>query len=1613
MRLSACLVSILLCHILPAFAQTHNVDFDADKWSGCEPLAVQFRNLSDPGYSSVNWSFSVGADVSDPNPGRIFNNAGVYRITLTVTYPDGAVVTREKNVTVYRKPVPAFSTSVPGGCAPLAVTFTDQSTPGDGTITSITWDFGDGTNGAGATASHTYTLSGTQTASVIVVNSYGCTNGTTKQISIQEPPVVRFSADVRSSCSTPLTVNFQNTSTAPNGATMTYLWNFGDGATSTDATPQHIYTRDGNFTVTLTATTPGGCNTTLTMPDYIQVMRMTPDFAINGTICVNQQVTLENRTQPAPQSARWEFPDGSVQNGVNITHTFSQPGDYPIRMTATGNGCQETVTKTIRVNPLPVADFTGTPAISCRVPTVVNFTALTTGATSWSWNFGDGTNGAGQQLAHSYAREGNYTVALEATNTFGCSVTVTRPDYIRIQQPTVSFTVDTPRGCIPLIANFVPIVNSVDPVVSYNWNFGDGSTSTQVRPSHTFTTQGDFTVTLEIVTQTGCRATYSQLVEAGIRSVVDFDVDKTRGCQPEIFHFTNRSVPRGDQWLWEFPQDNSTEAVENPGHQFSQIGVHDVTLTVYNNGCPSTLTKRMLIEIFPPVARFTVLPNCVNKYDRQFNDMSDFGASTSRSWLWDFGDGSTSTQQSPLHTYAATGTYTVRLTVDNGSCTSTTTQQVIIIDERARIAATVPTVCAGRSVGFTIANADSLHNNLIRFYRWDFGDGTSQTVSSADFDPAAVYNHTYNRPGVFTVVLTLEDINGCRHVSNTVDMTINGVTADFTFTGNCRENPFTFTDASIPAFPTTVITSWVWNFGDGSDPDTLTQRPVQYPHTYANMTSYPVRLTVTDQFGCTSNITKTVTVNVVNASIVVPQQEACLQKAFGFSNNSIGNNLTFEWSFGDGGASIEAAPQHTYTTAGVYTIRLTVTDANGCKASQEATNFITVRDPQAVFTVPADLPPCPPVLVAFTNGSSDYDAVAWQFGDGSTSPLESPSHAYSRPGTYTIQLTVTTEGGCSSVATKDILIQGPDGRQSATPTKGCMPMQITMNAQSSNAVKYIWDFDDGHLVTTTTPTTDYEYTREGIYYPRVILEDVKGCQVPALGNDTIVVDKVTARFTMDNSAACDSGYIYFSDNSISVTQDQLGQAMTYQWDFGVPGRTDDVATGPNPRFFYNQTGTYQVRLIVTSSLGCTGEITLPAVVSPQPQAEISPVAPFCAGGEVQLSGRDNKLLQGTRWEWRIDPDQVFETTTPPSLTFNTPGSNRVLLTITNGDGSCPDTATTIVQVNPYPALDPVPKHANVCQGQPLVLQSNVDAGTEVTWTNYNISDPRSASPTITPDHDTTYHVVAQNSFGCVREADIAITVTPRFTVTVADATICQGNRVQLAASGAVRYRWLPETGLSRSDVANPIANPASTTTYRVIGFGNDACFTDTATATVIVNPSPGVNAGPDLVVATGSEVRLQPEIDKDVISIHWEPATGLSCTDCESPLVTPRSSISYFVTATNRYNCTSTDGLNIKLVCESSSIFLPNTFTPNGDGQNDIFYIRGRGVRNIKVFRIFNRWGQVVFERTNLNTDDQASGWDGKFKGITVNPDVFIYYAELVCDTNETFTMKGNVTVLR
>lgn len=244
-------------------------------------------------------------------------------------------------------------------------------------------------------------------------------------------------------------------------------------------------------------------------------------------------------------------------------------------------------------------------------------------------------------------------------------------------------------------------------------------------------------------------------------------------------------------------------------------------------------------------------------------------------------------------------------------------------------------------------------------------------------------------------------------------------------------------------------------------------------------------------------------------------------------------------------------------------------------------------------------------------------------------------------------------------------------------------------------------------------------------------------------------------------------------------------------------------------------------------------------------------------------------------------------------------------------------------------------------------------------------------------------------------------------------SLCVGQSTGLHAMHANTYLWSPSTGLNNATSADPTATPNTTTNYTVIGYDAYHCFTDTGHVTVVVGPVPTVEIGQDISTQTGATVTLHPATQNGpIVSWVWTPATNLSCTDCPAPVASITNNTTYTVTVTNNFGCRATDRVSINVFCQKAQVFVPNAFTPDGDGLNDILMIRGSGI-SVKTFRIFNRWGELIFERTNFNPNDPKFGWDGKIRGVPATPDVFVYTAEVICDNGITYVYKGNTTVLK
>ena len=390
------------------------------------------------------------------------------------------------------------------------------------------------------------------------------------------------------------------------------------------------------------------------------------------------------------------------------------------------------------------------------------------------------------------------------------------------------------------------------------------------------------------------------------------------------------------------------------------------------------------------------------------------------------------------------------------------------------------------------------------------------------------------------------------------------------------------------------------------------------------------------------------------------------------------------------------------------------------------------------------------------------------------------------------------------------------------------------------------------------------------------------------------------------------------------------------------------------------------------------------------------------------TGNDTTI---SAWNWNYG-NGITDTGQVKTYTYPSAGNYILVVKATNKYG-CTDAAQKTIAVVGPPAIN-AGADTIICLGKTFALQPS--GATNYVWaSSATLSCTNCANPVASPVTDTKYFVTGYNAAGCSAKDSLLVQVKQpiHLTASILDS-ICIGQSVALNASGADVYSWQPTTDLSDPTVANPVASPSNTTTYTVTGSDNKSCFTDKATVTVRVFPKPSFNILDTLVwVNIGSSDTLLTTSSPDVISWQWTPSIGLSCYTCAVPVVKPKNSAVYTAVATNAGGCTATDQVTVKVICNGANFFIPNTLSPNTDGMNDRFFPRGSGLFSIKSMRIFNRWGQLVFEKLNLDANNFSNGWDGTYNGKQVPQDVYIYVMEVICENGELFSYKGNITLIR
>jgi gliding motility-associated-like protein len=547
---------------------------------------------------------------------------------------------------------------------------------------------------------------------------------------------------------------------------------------------------------------------------------------------------------------------------------------------------------------------------------------------------------------------------------------------------------------------------------------------------------------------------------------------------------------------------------------------------------------------------------------------------------------------------------------------------------------------------------------------------------------------------------------------------------------------------------------------------------------------------------------------------------------------------------------------------------------------------------------------------------------------------------------------------------------------------------------------------DGTISSSTDKQITHQYLTAGLYTPSLILEDSAGCKATSILPEKIIVDSLSAGFSYAPLRICAGTNVAFNGQPASFSTSRLNEALDYKWSVA------NVHQGSNKDFSYlfGAPGAYEVLYEVSSKYGCNTSARKNITIEAPLNAVISGATSVCKADTASFKA--NATATGLSWRWVIPGQPSITNAQTPSIQWNTPGVYTLSLLADNG--ACTDSIVHALTVHDLPAITAGPPNARVCLGDTLDLsvqgngQNSWQVGPVLLQQGNNLAR-------VWPAQDTWFYVQSLSSAGCGSADSVKVTVVQPFAMQVdREEETCLGKTVNLSASGATSYQWVPAQGLSSSIIGNPVANLQASVVYKVIGRDAFGCFTDTAEVSVTIHPLPVVNAGADVSVQGGQPVNLSATSSLSNVSWNWSPATYLSCTNCASPVSNPLRDISYRVTATSQQGCVSSDSVNITVLCSSESIFIPNAFTPNGDGLNERFGVLGGGFSLIKFFRISDRWGKVVFERRNVLPTDVSAFWTGQYPdGSPAVTGSYIYSIQVECATGLLFDYKGSVSLMR
>ncbi|HEX8331286.1 MAG TPA: PKD domain-containing protein [Segetibacter sp.] len=888
-------------------------------------------------------------------------------------------------------------------------------------------------------------------------------------------------------------------------------------------------------------------------------------------------------------------------------------------------------------------------------------------------------------------------------------------------------------------------------------------------------------------------------------------------------------------------------------------------------------------------------------------------------------------QKANSYTFSATGVYPIKVIVNNQTAEGCPGIQEInydvnVYDPPVTDFSLTQSGCVSDTTFFT--DATNGNNRPVIKWRWDFGDGTVDSVKN----PKKVYT----TPGNYNVKLfSITDVGCINEMIKPVVITTKPQ-ASFTHSANtCSGSQVTFTDASTVSSGT--IIKWIWTFGNGIPAVVnTTGAPVNY--TYTTTGTYTATLQVETSTGCKSTIfTKDVVVNanpVVDftfpAVVCLPVGETQFINKTTISDAS---TMTYNWNFGDNQTSTDKDPLHKYTSAGPFDVKLTATSTQGCTNNVVKSVNTILPQPKANFVVNPEV--ClgdSTVFIDQSNGSgSNIVQWKWTFGDGGTSTLQNPKHLYATASSKTVTLSVITDKGCiSDTMTKSTIVNPLPVADFTTSSPTCETKEITITdkslANAGTLNKWSWNFGDGTPAVSYSSGTPFTktYTAAGNFSVKLDVETDKGCK-HSVTKPVTINPQPTANIILPEVCLNDA-FAQFLDSSFIVDGSQ--GSFTYLWNFGdnnASATNPNTSTLKDPRHKYAAVGMYKVSMTVTSKDGCSSTITRDFTVNgsiPVANFNVLNSAGLCSNTKVEIQNTSSVDFGAVTkvevlWDAATEPAVVF--------TDDNPSPNEIYS-------------------NSYPAL-------STSKDYQVKLRA-FSGGTCVNETTKTISV--SGSPKVS---FTTVPSV------CIDENAFQIT--------------------QASESGGVAGSFtFTGKGVSPAGLFTPSAAGVGQSPIKYTYTTNSGCK-DSASQIITVLANPKVDAGPDLFILEGGSSTINAKATGNNLSFLWSPSTYLSNPSILNPTIIPLADITYKLTVTGEGGCAAIDQVFVKVLVAPE---VPNAFSPNKDGINDTWNIQFLETYPGAIIEVFNRYGQLVYKSTGY-----PKQWDGTYNGVALPVGVYYY----------------------